>query len=244
MLEVRALYNDRKRQTVILEETVRERTQELRNRNEQLEQARIEIIRRLGRAGEYRDNETGMHVIRMSKSCASLARIAGQDDLFVKMILEASPMHDVGEIGIPDSILLKPGKLDPGEWEIMKTHTSIGADIIGDPTSNLLRLARSIALTHHEKWDGSGYPNALRGEDIPIEGRITAVSDVFDALTSDRPYKVAWPVEKAAQFIEENAGSHFDPELAHLFIDILPEILEIREEYADAEEHSPALAAG
>jgi len=245
MLEVRALYNDRKRQTTILEETVRERTQELRSRNQQLEQARHEVIRRLGRAGEYRDNETGMHVIRMSKSCASLAKAAGLNEEFVEKILEASPMHDVGKIGIPDRILLKPGKLEPKEWEIMQTHASIGADIIGESNSNLLRMARSIALTHHEKWDGSGYPNALRGENIPVEGRITAVSDVFDALTSDRPYKTAWPVEEAVRYIEQNAGSHFDPDLATAFLDILPDILEIREAYADTEEteRSPALAA-
>ena len=242
MLEVRALYNDRKRQAIILEETVQERTQELRFRNEQLEQARLEVIRRLGRAGEYRDNETGMHVIRMSKSCANLATAAGLDQRYSNLILAASPMHDVGKIGIPDRILLKPGKLEPDEWAIMKTHTSIGADILGDSGSRLMRVARSITLSHHEKWDGTGYPNALRGEEIPIEGRITAVCDLFDALTSDRPYKAAWPVDKARCYVRDNAGSHFDPVLAEAFIDILPEILEIREAHADIEEAESATA--
>jgi putative two-component system response regulator len=245
MLEVRALYNDRKQQACILEEKVRERTHELRNRNDQLEQARLDIIRRLGRAGEYRDNETGMHVIRMSKSCGCLATAAGLDDDFADMILQASPMHDVGKIGIPDSILLKPGKLEAGEWDIMKTHSAIGADILGDPDSNLLRLARSIALSHHEKWDGSGYPMGLKYEDIPLEGRITAVCDVFDALTSDRPYKDAWPVAKAIRFINDNSGSHFDPRLVTAFNEILPKILAIREKYADTDredQNDPFLA--
>ncbi len=235
MLEIRALYNERKRQARVLEETVEERTRELQNRNEELEHARLEIVRRLGRAGEYRDNETGLHVVRMSKSCQRLAMAAGLDDEFADRILKASPMHDVGKIGIPDNILLKPGKLEPGEWEIMKTHSAIGADILGDNDSSLMQMAREIALTHHEKWDGSGYPNGLKGEAIPIVGRITAVCDVFDALTSDRPYKDAWPVEKASRFIRENAGSHFDPQLAQTFEEILSDILEIRTIYSDSD---------
>jgi putative two-component system response regulator len=235
MLEVRALYNERKRQAQVLEETVHERTRELQSRNEELEQTRLEIVRRLGRAGEYRDNETGLHVIRMSKGCQRLAAAAGLGDEFTERILKASPMHDVGKIGIPDNILLKPGKLESREWEIMKTHSAIGADILGEHDSNLMRMARDIALTHHEKWDGSGYPNGLKGEAIPVAGRITAICDVFDALTSDRPYKDAWPVEKAVRFIEDNSGSHFDPRLAQTFNDILSDILDIREIYSDKE---------
>lgn len=186
MLEVRALHNERLRQNEILEAKVRERTIELQERNEELERTRLEIIRRLGRAGEYRDNETGMHIIRMSKGSQRLALASGLSETHAEMILHASPMHDVGKIGIPDHILLKPGKLEPGEWEIMKTHVEIGCDIIGDQDSSLMRMARAIALTHHEKWDGLGYPNAIKGGEIPIEGRISAICDVFDALTSDQ----------------------------------------------------------
>ena len=235
MLEVRLLYNERIRQNEILETKVQERTIELQNRNEELERTRLEIIRRLGRAGEYRDNETGMHVIRMSKCCQRLAAAAGFDETFSEMILQASPMHDVGKIGIPDGILLKPGKLEADEWEIMKTHVIIGADIVGEQNTGLMQMARSIALTHHEKWDGSGYPNGLKGEGIPIEGRIAALCDVFDALTSERPYKKAWPVDEAVAFINEQSGKHFDPELVVLFNEVLPDILAIREEFADTD---------
>lgn len=233
MLEVRALYKERMRQNEILEAKVNERTLELRDRNEELEYTRLEIIRRLGRAGEYRDNETGMHVLRMSKSCHLMALAAGLGEDHAKLILHASPMHDVGKIGIPDGILLKPEKLDADEWETMKTHSEIGGDIIGDHDHDLMRVARIIALTHHEKWDGSGYPKGVSGEDIPIEGRIAAICDVFDALTSDRPYKKAWPVERAVDLIREESGKHFDPALVDLFNQLLPEILEIREQYAD-----------
>ncbi len=233
MLEVRALYNERARHAEILERKVRERTRELDRRARELQETRLEIIRRLGRAGEYRDNETGMHVIRMSKSSQRLALAAGLGETLAEMILNAGPMHDVGKIGIPDGILLKPGKLDAEEWEIMKTHAAIGADIIGDGGADLMRMARTIALTHHEMWDGSGYPNGLEGEDMPIEGRISAVCDVFDALTSERPYKKAWPADEAAAFINERSGNHFDPRLVMLFNETLPDILAIMRQYMD-----------
>ncbi len=233
MLEVRYLYNQQKRQSEILDAKVRERTVELEERNRELHDTRLEIIRRLGRAGEYRDNETGMHVIRMSKSCRLLALAAGLGEEFAEILLNASPMHDVGKIGIPDGILLKPGKLDGAEWEIMKSHAEIGADIVGESWVEIMAMARSVALTHHEKWDGSGYPRCLKGEAIPIEGRIAAVADVFDALTSERPYKKAWPVNEAIPFINENAGSHFDPVLVRLFNEKLPEILKIGDDYSD-----------
>ena len=233
MLEVRFLYKERIRQNEILEIKVQERTSELQDRNKELESTRLEIIRRLGRAGEYRDNETGMHVLRMSKSCQRLALAAGFNDSDAERILQASPMHDVGKIGIPDAVLLKPGKLTESEYEVIQTHVEIGGDIIGDQDIGLMRMARAIALTHHEKWDGSGYPNGLKGEEIPIEGRIAAICDVFDALTSARPYKKAWPIEEASAYIEEQAGKHFDPELVRLFNEILPDILAIRDKYAD-----------
>jgi cyclic di-GMP phosphodiesterase len=236
MLEVRGLYSEKKNRANILEKKVLERTFELDKRNRELENTRHEIVQSLGRAGEYRDNETGYHVIRMSKSCEVLALASGLSRDKAELILHASPMHDVGKIGIPDHILLKPGALDADEWAIMKTHVDIGVRILGTQDSDLMNLARSIAQTHHEKWDGSGYPNALRGSLIPVEGRISAICDVFDALTSERPYKQAWPVAKALEFVKEQSGSHFDPQLVNLLNTSLPQILKIRETYADVDQ--------
>ncbi len=226
MLEVRILYNQQRQQRARVEAEVRKRTRELRD-------TQFEFIRQLGRAGEYRDNETGMHVMRMSKGCEALGRALGFSEDRSELILYASPMHDVGKIGIPDSILLKPGQLDPDEWEIMKTHVDIGAEILSDHPSEIIRLARTIAWTHHEKWDGEGYPKNLKGTDIPIEGRIAAICDVFDALTSHRPYKEPWPVDKAMEFMEEKSGIFFDPDLIGLFIEIKHEIFGIRDKYPD-----------
>ena len=243
MLEVRELYKNQKMQAELLELKVRERTRELNQRNEDLENTRYEIINCLGRAGEYRDNETGFHVIRMSKSCHVLALAVGLDEEVALKILHASPMHDVGKIGIPDHILLKPGKLDAEEWEIMKTHAEIGAKILGNHDSELMTMARSIAQHHHEKWDGSGYPQGLKGESIPIEGRIAAICDVFDALTSPRPYKKPWSVDEAITYINEQSGSHFDPELVRLFNQELPRILAIGAEYNDDGDNQSAVAS-
>ena len=148
-------------------------------------------------------------------------------------MLHASPMHDVGKIGIPDRILQKPGPLDPDEWKIMQSHATIGAEIIGEHQSGMLALARNIALTHHEKWDGSGYPNGLAGEQIPLEGRITAIADVFDALTSVRPYKKAWSEEEALAFLVAQKGKHFDPALVDLFIGQMPAIRAVRQRWAE-----------
>ena len=209
-----------------LDITVRERTMELR-------ETQLKIIQRLGRAGEYRDNETGTHVIRMSRSSQVLALAAGLSEKHAEQILFASPMHDVGKIGIKDDILLKPGPLTEAEFDVMRTHPQIGADIIGEHQSPILRLAREIALSHHEKWDGSGYPNGLSGEDIPIEARIVAICDVFDALTSKRPYKDAWPFEEAVEFMQEQSGSHFDPALVGFFINSLTQVKAIMEEFKD-----------
>ncbi|MFO7602814.1 MAG: two-component system response regulator [Gammaproteobacteria bacterium] len=226
MLEVRLLHKAVQDQNVILEQRVRERTQEL-------EETRMEIIRRLGRAAEYRDNETGLHIIRMSKFSRTLGRAAGMSEAEAEMLLNASPMHDIGKIGIPDAILLKPGKLDADEWQIMKSHATIGARILSGHASELMQAAREIALTHHEKWDGSGYPRGLRGEEIPLMGRIVALADVFDALTSERPYKQAWPVEAAVDYIRESSGKHFDPQLVEIFMSNLDELLSIRDQYAE-----------
>lgn len=213
-------------QSHALEVKVHERTKELWR-------TRLEVIRRLGRAAEFRDNETGMHIFRVSYSCLRLAQETGLCEEDTEMIFHAAPMHDVGKIGIHDNILLKPGKLNTEEFEIMKTHTTIGGQILGGDNSRLMNVARSVALTHHEYWDGSGYPNDLKGEKIPIEGRITAICDVFDALTSVRPYKKAWQVEEAVTYINENAGKQFDPKLVPLFNDILPDLIEIKKKYAD-----------
>ena len=202
-------------------------------RMDELRETRLQIVQRLGRAAEYKDNETGMHVIRMSHFAHRLALAAGCGAEWADDLLNAAPMHDVGKIGIPDAVLQKPGPLDPQEWATMRRHPEIGAEIIGEHPSGVLRLARSVALAHHEKWDGSGYPAGLAGEHIPLEARIVAVADVFDALTSVRPYKKAWAPEDAMAHIAAQAGQHFDPELVHLFAPLLPELLDIRQRWQD-----------
>lgn len=204
----------------------------------ELKETRMQIIQRLGRAAEYKDNETGLHVIRMSHYSKLIAKAAGLDEFSQENLLNAAPMHDIGKIGTPDHILLKPGKLDAQEWEIMKAHASTGADIIGKHDSPLLKMAHTIALTHHEKWDGSGYPNGLKGEEIPLVGRIVAIADVFDALTTERPYKNAWSVEEAIAHMNSSAGSHFDPQLIKFFNTVLPDILVIKEKWAESKKIS------
>lgn len=211
----------------------RELEHKVQQRTSELEDTRLQIIRRLGRAAEYKDNETGLHVIRMSHYSRLIAQAYGGNETWVELLFNAAPMHDIGKIGIPDNILLKPGKLDADEWHIMKQHAEIGADIIGEHPSPLLKLSRIIAATHHEKWDGSGYPNCLAGEAIALERRIVAIADVFDALTSERPYKKAWDLQGSVQFIDDNSGSHFDPSLIPLFHEVLPEILTIKEKYSE-----------
>ncbi len=226
MIEVRLLHNEIREQNRILEEKVRQRTQQLR-------ETQLEIVRRLGRAAEYRDNVTGMHVIRMSHYCAELARAIGWDEEACEMLLYASPMHDIGKIGIPDRILLKEGKLTPEEWEVMKSHATIGAELLSGSSSPLMQMAMEIALSHHEKWDGTGYPRGLKGQEIPLVGRIVALCDVFDALTTERPYKQAWSVEEVIAEIDRQSGKHFDPKLVEAFKSILPKILQIRERYTE-----------
>ncbi|MDT8992296.1 response regulator [Curvibacter sp. APW13] len=208
-------------------------------RTRELQATRLEIIRRLGRAAEFRDNETGRHVIRMSHFSRLIALAAGLDARQAELLFLAAPMHDIGKIGVPDYVLLKPGRLDTEEWRLMQQHAAIGAEILGDHPDELLQIARTVALTHHEKWDGSGYPQGLRGREIPREGHIVALADVFDALTSARPYKQAWPIERAVATIMEGAGSHFDPDLLQAFQKALPDMLAIREQY---QEHSDAAA--
>ena len=204
-------------------------------RVEELRASRLEVVQRLGRAAEYKDNETGMHVIRMSHYARLLALAAGLGEELADELLHAAPMHDVGKIGIPDHILLKPGKLDAEEWAIMQRHAAIGADIIGEESVGMLRLAHRIALEHHEKYDGSGYPNGLVGEQIDICARIVAIADVFDALTSARPYKPAWPLDQVIDYLVTQRGKHFDARLVDLFLDLLPEVDLIRRRWQDAQ---------
>ncbi|WP_108944559.1 response regulator [Shewanella halifaxensis] len=205
--------------------------QEVKARTKELEDTRFEIIRRLGRAAEYKDNETGLHVIRMSHYARLLAVESGLPDKYCELIYNAAPMHDIGKIGTPDAILKKPDKLNEQEWLEMQRHAEIGAEIIGEHNDPLLEMARRIALTHHEKWDGTGYPNGLSGEEIPIEGRIVAIADVFDALTSIRPYKQAWSVAETMDLFERESGKHFDPELVVHFKQVIDEAIKIRDSY-------------
>ncbi|MDO8933862.1 MAG: HD domain-containing phosphohydrolase [Rhodocyclaceae bacterium] len=205
-----------------------------------LEETQFEIVRTLARAGEFRDNETGNHVSRMSLCCGRLAELAQLGQARCEMLLIASKMHDIGKIGIPDHVLLKPGRFDDAERAIIERHCSIGARILGGVETPLTVMARTIALSHHEKWDGSGYPHRLAGNDIPIEGRIASICDVFDALLSSRPYKQGWPLDKVEAFMAEQAGHHFDPWLVKLFLDHLQDFVAIRARFRDepAEETS------
>jgi len=192
---------------------------------------RLEITQRLSRAAEFKDCDTGLHILRMSHIARLIADALDVDEEWAELIFHAAPMHDVGKIGIPDKILLKAGKLDPDEWEVMKSHSSIGGEILSGGTSELMKMSEAIAMTHHEKWDGSGYPEGLKGENIPLEGRIVAVADVLDALTSIRPYKKAWPMEKALAQIEELSGKQFDPKVVEALKNIIPDILAIESRF-------------
>jgi putative two-component system response regulator len=209
-----------------LEEKVRLRTEELSH-------SQLEIIRRLGRAAEYRDNETGLHVIRMSHYAYLIAQHYGIAESWCQCLLNSAPMHDVGKIGIPDAILLKPGPLSAEEWHIMKQHPTIGADIIGGDGSDMMRMSGEIAIGHHEKWDGTGYPHSKKGREIPLSARIVAIADVFDALTTARPYKSAWPIEEALSYMRAQSGKHFEPALLDIFLRIMPEILQIKDRYRE-----------
>ena len=195
-----------------------------------------ETIHRLTLASEFRDNETGSHIVRMGRFAQLLGRSIGMNVKEQELLLLAAPMHDIGKVATPDHILLKPGKLTPEEWEIMKRHAITGYEILRDSSSALLQKGAEIAYTHHEKWDGTGYPRGLEGEDIPISGRICALSDVFDALTSARPYKRAWTVEQAVIHIHQSRGTHFDPKLVDAFERVLPDIRKVREAFADVQE--------
>ncbi|MBD55457.1 response regulator [Pseudoalteromonas sp. SSMSWG5] len=200
---------------------------------EQLQLAHIDLIQRLGRAAEYKDTDTGEHISRMSRYSKILALAYGMSEHEAEQLRQAAPMHDIGKIGIPDAVLLKPGRLNEQEYEHMKQHALIGAKILENSSSPLLQLAHKLALEHHEKWDGTGYPYGLKGEEISIEGRIVTIADVFDALTSKRPYKKAWSVEEAIDLLKDEAGKHFDPQLIDLFIGQIDSIIEIKNTYSN-----------
>src|SRR4051794_8749656 len=203
-----------------LESAVREQTAALR-------ESQLEVVRRLSQAAESRDHDTGVHITRMSRLCSHVALAAGAAPVIAEMLLNAAPMHDVGKIGIPDHILLKPGKLTPDEWDIMRSHAAIGAELLAGSRSPVVQMGELIAFTHHEKWDGSGYPRGLKGDEIPFVARVTAICDVFDALISKRPYKPAWSLDAALQEVERDAGKHFDPEIVETFVRVFPELVRI-----------------
>lgn len=226
LLEASLLHKTISEQKDSLEETVRLRTQELK-------ETQLEVVHRLAQAAEHRDNETGSHIVRMSHYAVVIGRACNLSEEDCDTLFHATPMHDVGKLGIPDKILLKPGKLDADEWEIMQQHTVIGAQLLSNSHSPILQMAELIALTHHEKWDGSGYPNKLSGEDIPLVGRICAIADVFDALSSRRCYKEPWPLEKTLQEIRSLSGIHFDPRLIEMFEELLPVIIDIQRTHSD-----------
>lgn len=226
--------------TLGLHEANRTLEQRVRERTAQLSQSYSALVRTLCRASAYRDSETGNHIVRIGESAALIASAYGMSSEWVELIRQAAPMHDVGKIGIADQILLKPGALSDEERRLMQEHPRIGYSILADQhASELTAMAAEIALTHHEKWDGSGYPNGLSGHQIPLSGRIVAICDVYDALRMPRPYKAAWPVEKAQAFIREQAGKHFDPELVTLVESLYEQIETLQHELSDCPQTDP-----
>jgi HD-GYP domain-containing protein (c-di-GMP phosphodiesterase class II) len=220
-----ALAGDIERHLIGVYARVLERT--VRERDRQLSATELEIIHRLAHAAESRDTDTGEHVERIGFLCHQLGLAAGMSASDAKMLGVASVMHDVGKIGVPDSVLLKPASLDDDEWVIMRRHTTTGGDILGGSERPIIQMAETIALTHHEHWDGGGYPRGLSGEDIPLVGRICAICDVFDALLSPRPYKEAWTIADALAEIRRSSGSHFDPRLVEVFLELVPDLLHL-----------------
>ena len=238
LLKMKESQDEVKRYQAELEEMVAVRTSALQMALENVKEsqrvilsAHLETIHRLAAAAEFKDEETADHIQRMSRYCALLAYHLGLPDAEVDLVLQASPMHDIGKIGIPDSVLLKPAKLTPEEWVVMKKHTIFGARILGDSNFELLRVGEIIALSHHEKWDGSGYPRGLVGEAIPLYGRICAVADVFDALTSRRPYKEPFGIEESLEIMRAGRGSHFDPRILDVFFSHFDKVQEIQKEF-------------
>lgn len=224
MLEIRMLHNATRENNRLLEERVQERTKEIEN-------IQLELVQKLLLAAEFRDDDTGNHIIRIGKYTKALGQLLGFDEQYCHRLSQASMVHDIGKIGIPDHILLKPAQLKYEEMEIMKKHTNKGADILTGSISKVLQLGEVIAYTHHEKWDGTGYPCGLKGKEIPIEGRITAICDVFDALLSERPYKKAWTIDNVLALMNHQCGLHFDPQILPVFMDNIDTFIEIRKNF-------------
>lgn len=220
MLQVRFKYLHLQRQNRVLEEEVLHRTREMEGHQLELKEAQLETIHRLARAVEHHDNDTAQHTQRVALTCSLLAQSLGLPEEQIALLRYAAPLHDVGKIGIPESVILKPGLFTEAERKIMQRHCAIGADLLSGGRSELLHVGERIALTHHEKWDGSGYPRELKGDEISIEGRILAVADVFDALIHERPYKKAWPVDEAVAEIRDQSGRHFDPDVVDAFMEL------------------------
>ena len=228
--QVERLVNDKNlliKQSIIYAKDFKKTINDLKVANRELKDSYLDTVLRLSLAAECRDKYTGDHIARISKYSFFIAKEIGLPEKTTQNILFAAPMHDVGKIGIPDAILLKKGKLNTEEYEIIKTHCAIGARILSDSQSEILQIAESIALTHHERWNGKGYPQGISREEIPIEGRIIALADVFDALISQRPYKEPFSFETACTIIRENRGKHFEPALVDLFFENYKEIKEM-----------------
>jgi putative two-component system response regulator len=207
-------------ENLMLEREVIERTRELEDYELELKQSQIEVTVRLARAAEHRDDDTGQHTQRVGLTCFLIAQTLNMAPEAAALLRRSAPLHDVGKIGIPDAILRKPGKLNEEEWEVMQSHCHIGAGLLAGGRSALLQMAERVAISHHERWDGTGYPHRESGTAIPIEGRIVAVADVFDALTHDRPYKKAWSLDEALAEIHSQRGSQFDPDAVDAFMDL------------------------
>ncbi|HEY8483230.1 MAG TPA: HD domain-containing phosphohydrolase [Longimicrobiales bacterium] len=223
LLRTRAYYLELQKQNAILEKRVRERTQEL-------EEAQIEILERLALVAEYHDDKTGEHTRRVAQYSACIARALGLPEAEVELIERAALLHDIGKIAIPDAIRRKAGTLSPAESEMMRKHTTLGAELLSGSRFALLRLAKEIAQTHHERWDGAGYPRGLKGEEIPLSGRIVAVADAFDALTHERSYKAAWSVEEAIAEIRQQSGRQFDPRVVEAFLEVVERLVPVGSE--------------
>lgn len=226
VLNLKFLYTDLETEKATLEKKVLERTRDLH-------ESQLEIISRLSFAAEFRDEGTANHIIRVGEMVRVLATCMGLNPETVELLMKTAPMHDVGKIGVPDYILMKPDSLNSREWDLIKGHTVIGYNILSNGRTDLIRTAAEIAYTHHEKYDGSGYPRGVEGVSIPLSGRITAVCDVFDALTSIRPYKRAWRIDEAAAYIDGERGRHFDPFIAGCFLDSLQLMAKLKREYPD-----------